>query len=40
LIDIYAARGLVARIDGLGEISDVTGRIIEALEARGLSRDA
>jgi adenylate kinase len=40
LIDIYAARGLVARIDGLGEIADVTGRIIEALEARGLSRDA
>ena len=40
LIDIYAARGLVAMIDGLGDISDVTGRIIEALEARGLSRDA
>jgi adenylate kinase len=40
LIDIYAARGLVARIDGLGEISVVTGRIIEALEARGLTRDA
>jgi adenylate kinase len=40
LIDIYAARGLVARIDGLGEIAEVTGRIIEALEARGLSRDA
>ncbi len=40
LIDIYAARGLVAMIDGLGEISEVTERIIEALEARGLSRDA
>ena len=40
LIDIYAARGLVAMIDGLGEISDVTERIIEALEARGLSRNA
>lgn len=40
LIDIYAARGLVARIDGLGEITVVTGRIIEALEARGLTRDA
>ena len=40
LIDIYAGRGLVARIDGLGDISEVTGRIIEALEARGLSRDA
>lgn len=40
LIDIYASRGLVAMIDGLGEISEVTERIIEALEARGLSRDA
>lgn len=40
LIDIYAGRGLVAMIDGLGEISEVTERIIEALEARGLSRDA
>ncbi len=40
LIDIFAGRGLVAMIDGLGEISEVTERIIEALEARGLSRDA
>jgi adenylate kinase len=40
LIDIYASRGLVAKINGLGEIHEVTGRIIEALEARGLSRDA
>ncbi|BDP99844.1 adenylate kinase [Aquiluna sp. KACHI24] len=40
LIDIYAGRGLVAMIDGLGEISEVTERIIEALEARGLSRNA
>jgi adenylate kinase len=40
LIDIYAARGLVAKIDGLGEIDEVTGRIIEALEARGLTRNA
>ena len=40
LIDIYAARGLVAMIDGLGEISLVTERIIEAMEARGLNPDA
>ena len=40
LIDVYAARGLVAMIDGLGEIADVTARIIEALEARGLLADA
>lgn len=40
LIDVYAARGLVAMIDGLGEIADVTARIVEALDARGLSKDA
>ncbi|MEY4944149.1 MAG: hypothetical protein RIR81_379 [Actinomycetota bacterium] len=40
LIDVYAARGLVAMIDGLGEISDVTARIVEALDARGLIPDA
>lgn len=40
LIDVYAARGLVAMIDGLGEIAEVTARIIEALEARGLLADA
>ncbi len=40
LIDVDAARGLVAMIDGLGDISEVTARIIEALEARGLLADA
>jgi len=40
LIDIYASRGLVAMIDGLGEIEDVTARIIESIEARGLHPDA
>ena len=40
LIDVYAARGLVAMIDGLGDIAEVTARIIEALEARGLMADA
>ena len=40
LIDVYVSRSLVAKINGLGEISDVTGRIIEALEARGLTPDA
>jgi adenylate kinase len=40
LIDVYAARGLVAMIDGLGEIAEVTARIIEALDARGLMADA
>ena len=40
LIDVYAARGLVAMVDGLGEISEVTARIIEVLDARGLIADA
>lgn len=36
LIDIYASRSLVAKVNGLGEIEDVTARIIEVLDARGL----
>ena len=40
LIDIYNSRSLVAKINGLGEIEDVTGRIIEALDARGLTPNA
>jgi adenylate kinase len=35
LTSIYAARGLVVLIDGLGEVSEVTDRILEALAARG-----
>jgi adenylate kinase len=34
LVEVYAARGLVVTVDGLGEIDDVTGRIIAALAAR------
>lgn len=40
LIDIYAARGLVAMVNGLGSMDEVFGRIIEALAARGLTPDA
>jgi len=36
LISVYAARGLVVSIDGLGPVDQVTGRILEALSARGL----
>ena len=36
LIDVYASRSLVAKVNGLGEIADVTKRIIEVLDARGL----
>ena len=38
LIDVYVARGAVSMIDGLGDVEEVTGRIIEALSARGFSK--
>lgn len=34
LISVYASRGLVVMVDGLGAIDEVTDRIIEALNAR------
>ena len=37
LIDVYGSRGLVVAIDGLGEISEVTGRIMDKLAERGIS---
>lgn len=36
LIDVYTDRGLVVAIDGIGDIADVTGRIMSALEERGI----
>ena len=38
LIDVYVSRGAVSMIDGLGDVEEVTGRIIEALAARGFSK--
>ena len=32
LVDIYSRRGLLIRVDGMGEIDDVTSRLIQALE--------
>lgn len=40
LIDVYASRGIVLKIDGLGAVELVTERIVEALAARGLVLDA
>lgn len=37
LIDVYSARGVVAAIDGIGEIAEVTQRIMGALQARGIT---
>lgn len=36
VIDVYAARGLVITVDGLGAVEDVTDRILHALAERGL----
>jgi adenylate kinase len=38
LISVYAARDLVITVDGLGEVGEVTNRIVEALAARGISK--
>jgi adenylate kinase len=37
LIEIYSSRNLVVEIDGLGQVGEVTERILNALTARGLS---
>ena len=36
LIDVYAARGLLSKVDGIGEIAEVTGRIEHELANRGI----
>ena len=36
LIGVYAQRGLLAQVDGIGEITEVTERIESALAARGI----
>ncbi len=38
LISVYAARNLVVTVDGLGEVAEVTNRIVEALAARGITK--
>jgi len=37
LIEIYSARGIVVEIDGLGQVGEVTERILNALTAMGFS---
>jgi adenylate kinase len=39
LISVYAARDLVITVDGLGEVSDVTARIVDALSKRGICKN-
>ena len=40
ILEVYRTRGIVDRIDGVGSLDEITGRIIAALEARGLDRSA
>jgi adenylate kinase len=37
LIDIYSSRSIVVEIDGLGQVGEVSERILNALTARGFS---
>ncbi len=39
LISVYAARDLVITVDGLGEVAEVTKRIVDALAERGISKN-
>ncbi|GAA4777483.1 adenylate kinase [Microbacterium gilvum] len=40
ILDVYGARGIVDRIDGVGSLDEITERIFAALGARGLARVA
>ena len=39
LVSVYAARDLVVTVDGLGEVAEVTARIVAALAERGISKN-
>ena len=39
LVSVYAARDLVVTVDGLGEVAEVTARIIDALAERGIAKN-
>lgn len=40
ILDVYGERGIVDRIDGVGSLDEITARIFDALEARGIVRVA
>jgi adenylate kinase len=35
LTSVYGGRGLLLRVDGMGEVEDVTARLVTAIESRG-----
>ncbi|WP_405371670.1 MULTISPECIES: adenylate kinase [unclassified Microbacterium] len=37
ILEVYRERGIVDRVDGVGSLDDITGRIVAALSARGIS---
>ncbi len=36
VIDVYASRGVVVEVDGMGSVEEIASRILEALQAKGL----
>ena len=40
ILDVYGDRAIVDQIDGVGTLDEITDRIVDALEARGLVRRA
>jgi adenylate kinase len=40
ILEVYRTRDIVDRIDGVGSMDEITDRIVAALEARGLAREA
>ncbi|MHC2997838.1 adenylate kinase [Microbacterium sp. HJ5] len=40
ILGVYGTRGIVVQIDGVGSLDEITARIVAALEARGIARDA
>jgi len=40
ILEVYEGRGIVDSVDGVGDLDDITARIVAALEARGLARVA
>ena len=39
LVSVYAAGDLVVTVDGLGEVAEVTARIVDALAERGIAKN-